>query len=137
MTYEDYICESCGFTSQEQRGVYNCPVCGTQMKVHRTEGRRGGLTNTSGKLLIYVIEAIVILPICLVFLNVFGIIVFIVILLLTRRYMNKKIQNKAIKTIPSAVKNPDKVYTCNSCGGNFKGQRPNCPHCGIKLNYNE
>ena len=71
-------CEACGFTSQEQRGVYKCPVCGTQMKIHREE-RRGGLTNTSGKILIYFLECIIILPICLVFLNVFGIIVFIII----------------------------------------------------------
>ena len=59
--YEDCICEACGFTSQEERGVYNCPVCGTQMKVHREE-RRGGLTNSSGKLLIYFLECVIILP---------------------------------------------------------------------------
>ena len=135
--YEDYICEACGFTSQEKRGVYKCPVCGTQMKVHHSGGRHsgGGLTNSAGKLLIYFIECIIILPICLVFLNVFGIIVFIIILLLTRWYINKNVQNKAIRTIP--VKNPGKIYKCSSCGHSFKGQQPNCPNCGIKLNYTD
>ena len=99
--YEDYICEACGFTSQEKRGVYKCPVCGTQMKVHRSGGRHGGggLTNTSGKLLVYFIEIIIILPLCFVFLHIPGVILFIIILLLTRRFMNKNIQNKAVRTI--------------------------------------
>jgi len=137
--YEDYICEACGFTSQEKRGVYNCPVCGTQMKVHKQTSSYsgGGMTNSTFKLFVYVIECIVILPICFVFLNIFGVILFVIILLLTRRFLNNRIQNKAVKTIPGTVKNPNKVYTCNSCKGSFKGQRPNCPHCGIKLNYND
>ena len=136
MVYDDYICESCGFTSQEKRGSYKCPVCGNQMKVH--EGRYGGkFTDGEGKLLIYVLECVILLPILLVFLNIPGIIIFIIILLLTRRQLNKNVQNKAIKTIPGNIKNPNKNYTCTTCNGSFKGQQPICPHCGIKLRYNE
>lgn len=133
--YEDYICEACGFTSQEQRGVYNCPVCGTQMKVHRNGRYGGGLSVGAGKLLVYFLECLIILPICLVFLHIPGIILFIIILFLTRRLMNKNLQNKAVRK--NSIKNPNKIYTCSSCNNNFKGQRPNCPHCGIKLNYND
>ena len=63
---EDYICETCGFTSQEKRGSYKCPVCGNPMKVH--EGRYGGkFTAGAGKLLIYVLECVILLPILLVY----------------------------------------------------------------------
>ena len=30
---EDYICETCGFTSQEKRGSYKCPVCGNILRL--------------------------------------------------------------------------------------------------------
>lgn len=133
---EDYICETCGFTSQEKRGSYKCPVCGNPMKVH--QGQYGGkLTAGAGKILIYVIECIILLPILLVFLNIPGLIIFIIILLLTRRQLNKNVQNQAIRTIPGNINNPNKVYTCNACNGSFKGQQPKCPHCGITLRYNE
>ena len=133
MVYEDYICESCGFTSQEQRGTYNCPVCGNPMKVH--EGRYGGkLTVGEGKLLIYVIECVILLPILLVFLNIPGLIIFIIILLLTRRQLNKNVQNKAKRT-HGQLPNPTKTYSCSKCGASFKGQQPKCPNCGITLNY--
>lgn len=136
MVYEDYICETCGFTSQEKRGSYKCPVCGNLMKVH--EGQYGGkLTIGAGNLLIYFIECIVVFPICFVFLNIPGIIVFIIILLLTRRFLNKRTRNNAIKIIPNNIKNPNKIYTCSSCKNNFKGQQLNCPYCGIKLTYND
>lgn len=134
--YEDYICETCGFTSQEKRGSYKCPVCGNQMKVH--EGRYGGkFTAGAGKLMIYVLECVILLPILLVFLNIPGLIIFIIILLLTRRQLNKNIQNQAVRTIPGNIKNPNKIYTCTTCKGSFKGQQPKCPHCGITLRYNE
>ena len=134
MSYEDYICETCGFTSQEKRGSYKCPVCGNQMKVH--DGRYGGkFTDGEGKLMIYVLECVILLPILLVFLNIPGLIIFIVILLLTRRHMNKNIRNKAIKTT-GQLPNPNKTYTCSKCGASFKGQQPKCPNCGIRLNYN-
>ena len=133
---EDYICETCGFTSQEKRGSYKCPVCGNPMKVH--EGRYGGkFTAGEGKLLIYVLECVILLPILLIFLNIPGLIIFIIILLLTRRHLNKNIQNKAVRTIPGNINNPNKVYTCNACNGSFKGQQPKCPHCGITLRYDE
>ena len=136
MVYEDYICESCGFTSQEQRGAYKCPVCGNNMKVHRPGRYGGGLSTTAGKLLIYIIECVILLPILFVFLNVFGVIIFIVILLLTRRFLNKNVQNKAIRT-PGQLPNPTKTYSCSKCGTSFKGQQPKCPNCGIILNYND
>lgn len=133
MTYEDYICETCGFTSQEKRGAYKCPHCGNPMKVHRNGRNNGGLSVGAGKLLIYVIECVVLLPILFVFFNIFGVVLFVIILLLTRRQLNKNVQNKAIKK--SQVINSNKIYTCNSCKGSFKGQQPKCPHCGITLTY--
>lgn len=136
MVYEDYICESCGFRSQEQRGAYKCPVCGNNMKVHRDGRNSGGLSAGAGKLLVYVLECVILLPILFVFLNIPGLIIFIVILLLTRRHMNKNVQNKAIKTT-GQLPNPNKTYTCTKCGTSFKGRRPKCPNCGITLNYND
>jgi len=134
MSYEDYICETCGFTSQEKRGAYTCPKCGTQMKVHRHGRHGGGVSVGAGKLLIYILEFVILLPILFIFLNIPGLIIFIVILLLTRRHMNKNVRNKAITT-SRQLPNPTKTYTCSKCGASFKGQQPKCPNCGITLNY--
>lgn len=139
MVYEDYICETCGFTSQEQRGVYKCPVCGTQMKVHHADRHGGGLPVGAGRLLIYFLLCVTVLPVCIGFLGVIGVPVFILVFILVRHFLKKRTTNQAVKTTPgvTTVKNPNKVYTCNTCGGNFKGQQPVCPHCGIRLRYNE
>ena len=137
MVHFDYVCDACGFTSQEERGVYNCPVCGNQMRIAKG-GYSGDNSAGFSKLLIYVLECIFILPICLVFLNVFGVILFIILLLLTRRWLNNRFKDKAIKALPNAeIRNPDKMYVCHNCGGNFNGQRPVCPHCGMKLGYED
>lgn len=138
MVHLDYICDACGFTSQEEQGVYKCPVCGNQMRIAKG-GHSGDSNPTFARLLIYVLEFIFVLPILFVFLaGIPGIIVFIIILFLTRRWLNNRYKNKAIRTTPNmSIKNPNKIYTCNSCGNNFKGQRPTCPHCGIRLTYND
>ncbi|WP_407453114.1 hypothetical protein [Methanobrevibacter sp.] len=132
----DYICDACGFISTEKRGVYKCPVCGNQMRVasYQVDSTAG-----VGRLLIYFLLCVIVLPICIAFLGVIGIPVFIVIFILARHYLKNKTSNNAIRTTPvtTTVKNPNKIYTCQTCGGNFKGQQPNCPHCGIRLTYNE
>lgn len=135
MVNRDYICDACGFTSTEKQGVYKCPVCGNQMRIasYQVDSTAG-----TGRLLIYFLMLVIILPICIAFLGVIGIPVFIVIFILARHFFKKRTSNQAIKTTRVAtVKNPNKLYTCQTCGGNFKGQQPTCPHCGIKLTYNE
>lgn len=138
MTSWDYICDACGFTSTEEQGTYKCPVCGNQMRIAK---RRVDSTAGLGRWLIYFLILIIVLPICVVFLGVIGIPVFIVIFILVRHFLKDKTSNKAIKTTSikttAVVKNPNKLYTCHTCGGNFKGQQPTCPHCGIKLIYEE
>lgn len=32
MVYRDYICDACGFITEEEPGVYKCPKCGNQMR---------------------------------------------------------------------------------------------------------
>lgn len=131
----DYICDACGFTSTEKRGVYKCPVCGNQMRVASYQ-----VDNTAGvgRWVVYGLMLIIVLPICMVFLGVIGIPIFIIIFILVRIFLKNKTSNQAIKpTSHTIVKNPNKVYVCHTCGGNFKGQQPTCPHCGIRLNYND
>lgn len=98
MTYFDYVCDACGFTSQEKQDVYKCPNCGNQMRIGKG-GRYGGdSTPTFGKILIYTLEFIFLLPLLFIFLaGVPGLIVFAIILLLTRRWLNNRFRNKAIR----------------------------------------
>lgn len=135
MTNRDYICDACGFTSTEKQGVYKCPVCGNQMRIasYQVDSTAG-----VGRWIIYALMLVTVLPICMGFLGIIGIPIFIVIFLLVRHFLKKRTSNQAIKTTQfTSIKNPNKTYTCSSCNNNFKGQRPNCPHCGIKLNYND
>jgi uncharacterized paraquat-inducible protein A len=102
-------------------------------------GRYGGdITPTYSKILVYALEFIFLLPILFGIAGIVGVVIFVVILLLTRRWLNNRYKDKSIRTTPNmGIRNPNKIYTCNSCGNSFKGQRPNCPHCGIRLNYND
>lgn len=128
----DYICDACGFTSTEKnRAVYKCPVCGNQM---RAANYQIDNSPSVGRLLIYGLLLVIVLPICLAFLGIIGIPVFIVIFFVVRHVIKNNTSNKAIRSTPT-VSNMNKVYTCSSCKKSFKGQQPKCPHCGITLNY--
>lgn len=135
--YRDYICDACGFNSEEQEGVYKCPKCGNQMRVAKT-GRYGGdSTQSFGRWLIYALEFVILLPLCFVFLaGIPGIIVFIIIFLIIRKLLLTVSRNQAIKISPN-VKNPNKIYKCSNCNQSFYGQQPICPKCGTTLKYND
>lgn len=136
MVYRDYICDACGFTTEEEPGVYKCPKCGTQMRAAKNT-RYGDNTASYGRWVIYILEIIFLLPLCFVFLGgIPGIIVFIIIFFVVRRILTKGTRNNAIKTIPAgSVKNPNQTYKCNTCGHSFKGQQHKCPKCGVTLRY--
>lgn len=133
----DYICDACGFTTEEKPGVYICPKCGNQMRAAKYGKYSGDTPNSVVKWFIYFLEIIVLFPILFTFLGgIPGLIIFIIIFLLVRNWINNRSQNNAYKKSPNiGTLNPNTIYTCNSCGGQFKGKRTNCPYCGIKLSY--
>ena len=63
----------------------------------------------------------------------FGIIAAFIVAFFVWRFLKKASSDNAIKS--TGVRNPNIVYTCQACGGRFKGQLSYCPHCGKKLNY--
>lgn len=134
MVHFDYVCDACGFTSEEERGVYKCPKCGNQMRAAQTGIYSGDSSSTVGRWLLTIICFFLSLFLGVVILGPFGIIAAFIVAFLVWRVTKKASQDNAIKT--SSVKNPDRVYSCNACGGQFKGQLPRCPHCGTKLKYN-
>lgn len=134
MVHFDYICDACGFKSEEERGVYTCPKCGNPMRAAQTGVYGGDSPSTVGRWLLTIICFFLSLFLGVVILGPFGIIAAFIVAFLVWRVTKKASQDNAIKT--SSVKNPDRVYSCNACGGQFKGQLPKCPHCGTKLKYN-
>ena len=84
MVSRDYICDACGFASTEEQGVYKCPVCGNQMRIasYQVDSTAG-----TGRLFIYGLIIVIVLPICIAFLGVIGIPVFIVIFILARHFL--------------------------------------------------
>ncbi len=130
----DYVCDACGFTSEEERGVYKCPKCGNQMRAAQHGVYSGDSSSTVGRWLLTIICCFVSLFVFVLILGpLFGIIAALIVTFLVWRFTKKASQGNAIKT--SAIKNPNQVYSCNSCRGTFKGQLPKCPHCGITLKY--
>lgn len=139
MVHYDYICDACGFTSEEERGVYKCPKCGNQMRAAQVGGRYGGdSSSTVGRWLLCLITFFVSLFLFGLILGPFGFIGAIIATLIIWRITKKASSDNAIRVNTNAnVRNPNKLYTCKSCGSNFYGMQPRCPHCGIKLKYTE
>lgn len=129
----DYVCDACGFTSEEERGVYKCPKCGNQMRAAKTGVYSGDNSSSVGRYLVGVIVFFLSLFVGVLLLGPLGIIAAFVITFLFWMWFRKGKRDKAIRS--DNVKNPNQTYSCNSCGGQFKGQLPRCPHCGIKLTY--
>lgn len=135
MSYYDYKCYTCGFISEEQLAEYQCPVCGNKM---RTKEHKNSFTGARDKKVwVYFLEAVPLLSIAIALFPI-GTIFSIVVFLLTRKLLNNKYRDKAIRIHSTEImKNSWKVYSCAHCGNTFEGQRPNCPHCGGVLNYTD
>lgn len=98
MAYRDYICDDCGYSSEEKPGVYYCPRCGNKMRAAHASYYGGDTTAGYAKWLIYVIVFVIVYPICFAtFGLIIGTILFIIIFLLIRYYLNQKIRNNARK----------------------------------------
>lgn len=136
MVHFDYVCDACGFVSEEERGVYKCPKCGNQMRAAQTGVYSGDSSSTVGRWLLTIIVFFVSLFLFIVILGpMLGIIASFIVTFIVWRFTKKASQDNAIRT--TGVKNPNMLYTCQTCGGQFKGQLPKCPHCGIRLTYND
>lgn len=133
MVHHEYICDACGYSSEEERGVYNCPKCGNQMRIARTGTYSGDTSITVGRWLVTIICFFILLFLGVLFLGPFGIILAFIITFFIWRFFKKAAQDNAIPA--NTIRNPNRVYSCNSCGGRFKGQQPSCPHCGVRLRY--
>lgn len=134
MTYWNYTCPKCGFFSEEQLAVYKCPKCGSQMKF-RKGGYRGEIGVVDRKFIVYFFESFILLVISFIFFPI-GIIISILIVLITRKLLNKRYRDKAIRLhCTDVIYDNGKNYYCPCCGLMFYGQRPNCPYCGCMINY--
>lgn len=133
MVHYDYICDACGFKSEEERGVYICPECGSQMRIAKTGVYSGDSSSTVGRLILTIVCFFVSLFLGIVVLGPFGIPAAIILTIIVWRITKKAYQDRAIRS--GGVRNPNKRYVCSNCGGKFKGQLPNCPHCGLELTY--
>ncbi|MBQ9024806.1 MAG: hypothetical protein IJ104_00855 [Methanobrevibacter sp.] len=104
------------------------------MRVARV-GRGGDNTSSVGRYLATIIVFFIALFVCTLILGpLFGFILTLIVTFLFYRWAKGRSQGNAVRVGPS-FPNPNKTYTCGGCGKTFKGQRANCPHCGIKLNY--
>lgn len=140
MSYRTYICDDCGFSSEEQSGVYLCPKCNHKMRIATTKGNFGGGDNTvtDGKILMYIILFIIGFPILFGLLNVFGAILFVVIFYLVRKMFNSSIRNNAIPVtdnveLQSNVSLPVGSVYCTNCGVEVSNDAKFCPNCGEKI----
>ena len=132
MVYKTYICDSCGYSTEEPQGVYLCPKCHNQMRIAQEQGVFGGgdTTVTDSKILGYILLFFILLPILFGLLNVFGIIIFIPIFYYYRKSQNKTIRNNAIP-VKKQVETHGKF--CPECGHELNSDDHFCRNCGFKL----
>jgi len=96
LAYRSYICDDCGYSSEEEPGVYYCPKCGNKMRAAKSSYYGGDFSAGAGKWLIYVIVVIVLYPICFAtFGFIIGTILFIILFLVIRYFLNRKIRDKS------------------------------------------
>ena len=96
MSYRDYVCDDCGFSSEEEPGVYYCPRCGAKMRVARASYYGGDASAGFGKWLVYIVFVIVVYPLCFAsFGFLVGSVVFVVVFLLLRFWLNGRVRDRA------------------------------------------
>lgn len=134
MGYQDYICDDCGFSSEEKPGVYKCPKCGNKMRIAKVTGYGGDSTVGFGKWLWYIIIIILIYPICFATLGfLIGTIVFILIFLLVRHYLNRSVKDKAIRINETQKPLLSDSNFCDNCGHKLTNSAKFCPNCGKSI----
>lgn len=148
MVYRDYICDDCGFSSEEKSGVYLCPKCGNKMRIAKQQGAYGGGDNTVGhaKLVVLFIIAIFGYGFCLCIdwvLGLIGIVIVTIILIVLWKSFNASFRDKAIPVdsaesqiqTQTAVpkENKDVANYCINCGTQLRRDAKFCPNCGTKI----
>ena len=109
MMHFDYICDTCGFTSQEERWVYKCPYVETKWDQQEQD-----VDNTSsvGRYLITIIVFFIALFVCTLILGpLLEFIATLIITFLVYCLAKGQTQNKFICDDPSFT-NPNKTYAC-------------------------
>ena len=133
MVRYEYVCNACGFTSEEKKGVYLCPKCGNKMRPTNTGKYGGDFLSIIGRWILIIIAFFVFLFVGVLVLGVLGIFIAFIVACLVWWVTRRTSQDMAIKI--NGIKYPDRVYFCKGCGGKFKGQLSKCPHCGVRLKY--
>ena len=109
MMHFDYICDTCGFTSQEERRVYKRPYLKTKWDQQEQD-----MDNTSsvGRYLITIIVFFIALFFCILILGpLLEFIATLIITFLVYRLAKGQTQDKSICDGPS-FPNPNKTYGC-------------------------
>jgi predicted RNA-binding Zn-ribbon protein involved in translation (DUF1610 family) len=138
MVYRSYICDDCGFSSEETPGVYKCPECGSKMRIAQPSGAFGGgdRTRSDGKIYAYIFFFIIVGSILIGLLNIIGVILFIILFYFFRKALNDSMRDKAILISETENKaldtNIDSVY-CSDCGQKLVTGAKFCPNCGKKI----
>lgn len=147
MVYHSYICEDCGFSSEEEEGVYQCPKCNNKMRIAQTRGTFGGgdSTRSDGKYLLYILFFIFVGSILVGLLNIIGVFLFIILFYFFRKFLNASMrdqairidsnQNKVIETnIKVPINSPNvEAHYCVNCGQKLQNDAKFCPNCGAKI----
>lgn len=130
MRYYSLCCDTCGYITEEPIGVYQCPVCGAQMRFARKPSEYVGNQKTGPLIMLSLFSFAVI------FVPVIGIFLYPIVVFLIWYWLRKRYRDNAIRLYSTDVLAKSWVsYTCNTCGNTFEGQRGNCPYCGAVLTY--
>ena len=141
MVYRSYICDDCGFSSEEKEGVYICPKCNNKMRIAKPRGTFGGGDNTrsDGKFLLYILFFIFVGSILIGLLNIIGVILFIILFYFFRKVLNSSIRDNAIpvtqqgNVVLEEPKLLNQKMFCPQCGQEITIDSKFCPNCGKKL----
>ena len=95
MVHYEYVCDACGFASEEERGVYKCPKCGNQMRAAKTGAYSGDKSPVMGRWLITIICFFIFLFLGVVIAGPFGIIAAFILTFFVWRFFKKASQNNA------------------------------------------
>lgn len=139
MSYRSYICDDCGFSSEEEPGVYICPQCHNKMRIAKPSGTFGGgdSTRSDGKILLYILFFIFVGSILVGLLNIIGVVLFIILFYFFRKALNNSIRNKAIPANQQEVIAEPELLShgkfCRNCGQELGSDVKFCPNCGEEV----
>ena len=95
MVHYEYVCDACGFASEEEQGVYKCPKCGNQMRAAKRGAYSGDSSPVMGRWIITLICFFVFMVFGIVLLGPLGIVIAFVLTFFVWRFFRKASRDNA------------------------------------------